>query len=403
MLTVDEAREQILSEVSVLPAERVGVAEALFRVLAEDVTSARELPPFDNSQMDGYAVRSAELAGASEANPISLRVTSKIHAGETPSIPVGPGEAARIMTGATMPQGADAVVMQEQTRAEGDRVQIQIAPKPGEFVRPRGEDAKIGERALTRGTVLGPAQIALLAALGRSQASVVHRPRVGVLSTGDELCEIDAQAPDRIVDSNSWGLCAQIEAAGAIPVRLGIARDDRSEIARLVSAGARCDVVLTSAGVSVGERDFVKEVLESQGVDLRFWKVAMKPGKPLVFGVRGEQLFFGLPGNPTSSMVSFDQFVRPALLKLQGHTVLARPRLTATLGAAFRKPKGLTFFVRAMTRIEGGGFVTRPVARQGSGLIRSMADANSFLIFGSDSEGAQEGSPVEVELFDRVV
>lgn len=400
MLSVDEALQNILREVEPLPPERIGLGEALHRILAEDVLSGRLLPPFDNSQMDGYAVRAADLRGASDESPIALEVTSRIFAGDRPTRRVGPGEAARIMTGAPMPPGADAVVMQERTTVDGDRVSIAHAPNAGEFVRPAGEDCRPGDRVLAAGTVLTPGHIALLAALGRSELSVFQRPRVGILSTGDELCRID-EAPDgRIVDSNAWGLMAQVLAAGAIPVRLGVARDDRAEIDRLLAAASGCDVVLTSGGVSVGEKDFVLEALEALGVELRFWKVAMRPGKPLAFGVQGSRLFFGLPGNPVSSMVTFELFVRAALRVRMGHPQPVRPALRARLAEPVRKPAGLTHFLRAITTVEEGRLISRPLGKQSSGLVSAMATANSLMVLREQVTELAAGEEVEVLPFD---
>lgn len=403
MLPVDEALQKILSHVSPLPPERNALESALYRILAEEIVSGRVLPPFDNSQMDGYAVRSSDLAGAGEGRPIRLRISSRVFAGERPTIPVGPGEAARIMTGAQLPPGADAVVMQEHVTVEGDQVAIPIAPKPGAYVRPAGEDCRPGDRILAPGTVLTPGHLALLAALGRSELLVSQRPRVGILSTGDELCRVDEPPDGRIVDSNSWGLMAQVQAAGGVPVRLGFARDDRAEIDRLLAAAEGCDVVLTSAGVSVGEKDFVRDALEALGVELKFWKVAMRPGKPLVFGVEGRRLFFGLPGNPVSSMVTFELFVRPALLKRMGHPTPVRSRLTARLAEPVRKPAGLTHFLRAVTSVENGTLVTRPLGKQSSGLVSGMALANSLVVLGEAVTELAAGAEVEVLLFERAL
>lgn len=395
MLTVDEALARVLAAVEPLAGETVPLTDAECRVLAEDLTSARTLPPFDNAQMDGYAARAVDLAGAAPGRGVVLRVTQAIFAGGRPAGPVGPGEAARITTGAPIPPGADSVVMQEQARAEGDRVELCHAPRPGEYVRPAGEDVRRGEVALLRGTPLGPAEIALLAALGRAAVPVVRRPRVAVFSTGDELCAVDEDPAGRIVDSNGWAVAAQVAEAGAVPVRLGIVPDDRAAIERLIERAADCDVVASTAGVSVGERDFVKDALAARGVTLDFWRVAMRPGKPLAFGTRGRQLFFGLPGNPTSSMVSFELFVRPAVLRLQGRRDIARPRLRALLTAAMTKPKGMAMFPRARIEFIDGRPVATPLSKQGSGLMTSMVGANALLVLPTEIETAAAGSEVE--------
>ncbi|MFN7135245.1 MAG: molybdopterin molybdotransferase MoeA, partial [Myxococcales bacterium] len=233
-----------------------------------------------------------------------------------------------------------------------------------------------------------------------TDVAVVQRPRVGILSTGDELCRVDEAPGGRIVDSNSWGLMGQVRAAGAVPIRLGFARDERGNIDRLLQAAERCDVVLSSAGVSVGEKDFVRDALEAAGVTLRFWKVAIRPGKPLVFGTRGPRVFFGLPGNPVSSMVTFEQFVRPALRRLMGHAEVRRPRLRAKLLAPVTKGAGLTHLLRAETSLSAGGLETRPLSKQGSGLVTSMAQANSFVVVPAEVTQLAPGAEVEVELFD---
>jgi molybdopterin molybdotransferase len=401
MLTVEEALEKVLSRVPVLPAEKVGLLEALGRVLAEDVSSPRDLPPDDVSQMDGYSLRSADAGRA----PFTLGVVARSVAGQGTDRPIGEGEAARITTGAPLPRGADAVVMQEETERQGDSLTVKVVVPPGAFVRRRGADVARGGRCLSCGELLGPARVSLLAALGRSQIAVHQRPRVAVLSTGDELCDLDdldlvRSSPGRIVDSNTWAACAQVLAAGGVPVRLGLARDDPDAIARALAAAERCDVVVTSAGASVGERDFVKDVLATLGVELAFWRVAMKPGKPLAFGERGERLYFALPGNPTSAMVSFEQFVRPALLKMAGRSTLSRPLLEARLEGSLAKKAGLVHFVRAATRVVDGRLASRPVARQDSGLVSSMAEADSLIVLPREVEEIADGSQVLVQLLD---
>ncbi|MBI5544526.1 MAG: molybdopterin molybdotransferase MoeA [Deltaproteobacteria bacterium] len=411
MLTVEEALAEILGQVPRMPAESAGLLETLGRVLAEEVSSPRDLPPHDVSQMDGYAVRSEDLRGACAGSPAQLSVVARSVAGRGTDRPVREGEAARVLTGAPLPEGADAVVVQEETERDGDLLRVKVAPSPRDFVRARGADLAAGCAALAQGTLLGPAQIALLASVWRSQARVFQRPRVAVLSTGDELLDLDglcssgaaaaAPVPQRIIDSNSWSLCAQVLAAGATPVRLGLAPDDPEAIGRALDAAARCDVVLTSAGVSVGERDFVKDVLARRGVELRFWRVAMKPGKPLAFGLKGGQLYFALPGNPTSAMVSFEQFVRPALLTMAGRRSVRRTRLMASLEGTLAKKAGLVHFVRARSRVDAGGrLVAAPVPRQDSGLISSMAQADSLIVLPAAVEKVASGEAVEVQLLD---
>jgi len=351
--------------------------------------------------MDGFAVRAADIQGASGAAPVLLRIAGRTVAGDAAAAPLEPGDAVRIMTGAPLPRGADAVVMQEVTRVEGETVLVLEPVRPRVNVRARGAEVQVGSTALSAGSLLGPAQIALLAAVGRSQVAVHRRPRVAIVSTGDELCSLDAIAFGRVVDSNGYGLAALVRCAGGEPVQLGIARDDRADIARALEAARCCDAVITSGGASVGERDCVRDALASHGVELKFWRVAMKPGKPLAFGVRGATPFFGLPGNPTSSMVSFSQFVAPALRKLAGHGSPAPLRLRARLGAALAKPQGLTHFVRAQCTTEDGRLVARPVARQDSGIISSLAGANALIVLPPELERAEVGEEVLVQLLEN--
>ncbi|HEY3452246.1 MAG TPA: gephyrin-like molybdotransferase Glp [Myxococcales bacterium] len=401
MLTVEEALAEVLSQVPVMPSEKVGILQALGRVLAEEVASPRDLPPYDVSQMDGYALRAADVRQASPSSPVKLSIVARSVAGKGADRPIGPGEAARVTTGAPIPAGADAVVMQEETEREGDTLRVKLASGQRDFIRSQGADVHAGDRVLVPGALLSPAHVALLASLGRSQVRVHQRPRVAILSTGDELCDLDElDIGGRLVDSNTWALCALVLAAGGEPVRLGLAKDDPEEIARRLSDASRCDVVLTSAGVSVGDRDYVKEVLGKLGVELRFWRVAMKPGKPLAFGTRGTQLFFALPGNPTSAMVSFEQFVRPALLKMGGRQSLARPLMKATLDGTLSKKKGLVHFVRARTQVVDGALVAKPVGRQDSGLISSMAEADSLIVLPADLERVEPGGEIRVQLLD---
>ena len=403
MISVQEALDHVLAAARPLPFERVMVSQAGGRVLAQDVTSQRVLPPNDVSMRDGYAVRAADLAAAGADRPVRLRVMARSEAGHPAAIPIGEGEAARIMTGAAVPEGADAVVMQEQTRAEGAEVVVLTSAAPGGYVRPRGSEIRDGELAFARGSLLSPAAIAQLAELGRSVVQVHQRPRVALLATGDELCEIDEAPAGRIVDSNTWGLAAMVEAAGGIPVRQPVAADDRAGVVRAIEAAARCDVLVTSAGVSVGERDFVKEALADQGVTQVFWRVAIRPGKPIYFGTRGTQLVFGLPGNPTSGMVCFEQFVRPALLALQGRRQVVRPRVRARLERPVSKEKGFTSFVRASTRVEDGRLVTAPVDRQDSGLVSSMALANSLIVVEPERERVEAGEELFVLPLDGML
>jgi molybdopterin molybdotransferase len=348
--------------------------------------------------MDGYAVRSADLSGA--APPVRLAVLETLYAGTSPRQEVRPGTCARIMTGAPLPPGADAVVMRERTRpvpgGGADQVDILEPVGPGTFVRPRGEDAKEGQVLLPRGTPLGIPELGLLWAQGQLSAPVPRAPRVAILSTGDELCRADEAPEGRIVDTNAPSLALAVRRAGGQPTLLGIARDTRDSVQAALSRVEGFDVVLTSAGVSVGERDYVKEVLATLGVEQHFWRVAIKPGKPLVVGRRAGTLFFGLPGNPTSSLVTFELFVRPALRRLLGHQDVAPVRVPGRLDGRLSKPPGLAHFVRVTAAWREGGLWARPLATQTSGVLRSAASATHLLHFPREASSLAHGDPIEL-------
>ncbi|HLL00047.1 MAG TPA: gephyrin-like molybdotransferase Glp [Myxococcaceae bacterium] len=398
LLPVEDARARGLALAAPLPAEWARLEEALGRALAEDVRAQRTLPPWDNSAMDGYAVRSVDLGGAL---PARLTVQEIIHAGETPKLELRPGTCARIMTGAPLPAGADAVVMQERTRPgpggqSPPTVEILEAVAAGNFVRPRGEDAQQGRTLLARGTPLGIPELGLLAGQGMLTVPVPRRPRVAILSTGDELCRADEPPEGRIVDTNAPALALAVARAGGLPTVLGIARDTLEEVSSRLEAARGFDVVLTSAGVSVGEKDFVKAALEQQGVEMNFWRVAIKPGKPLAVGRRGATLYFGLPGNPTSSLVTFELFVRPVLRRLLGHTEVEPPRVSGRLEGELRKPTGLAHYIRVAATWREGELWARPLATQTSGVLRSAAAATHLLHFPRLASSLAHGAHVEL-------
>lgn len=406
-ITPAEALRCVLAETPVLGPETVATRDALGRVLAEPVVASRRLPPADNSAMDGYALRAADVAGASRARPVELPLAFEIVAGGRPDAPLPAGAAARILTGAPLPTGADAVVRQEDAEREGERVRIRVAPAPRENVRDAGEDVEPGERVLEAGWVLGPAHVGFLASLGRSVVAVHQRPRVAVLSGGDELVEPDGDvAGGRIVSSNSYSIAAQCRELGAEPVYLGIARDTPADVERHLRHGLRADVLVSSAGVSVGDRDYVRGALAKLGCRLLFWGVLMKPGYPLAFGriERDEgPLVFGLPGNPVSAMMTFEQFVRPALLKLTGHRRLHRPLLRARLAEDLCKRAGRLHFVRVQLERRDGEWLARSTGNQGSGILRSMLLAQGILPFPAEATQLRAGEEVQVQLVDAGV
>jgi molybdopterin molybdotransferase len=403
-VTPAEALAAVLAETPVLGSETVAAPEARGRVLAQAVVSARRIPPFDNSAMDGYAVRAADLAGAAPPHPVALRLAFEVAAGGAPPAALRSGEAARILTGAPLPSGADAVVRQEDTERAGERVLVRVAPRLRENVRDAGEDVEAGQTVLEPGRVLGPAELGMLAALGRSTVAVHQRPRVALLSGGDELVEPDGDvAGGKIVSSNSWSLAAACRELGAEPVYLGIARDTPQDVEAKLRAGLRADVLVSSAGVSVGDRDHVRGVLEKLGCELLFWGVEMKPGYPLAFGrFPGEAapLAFGLPGNPVSALVTFEQFVRPALRKMMGFRSWFRPLVEARVAERLRKAPGRLHFVRVQLERRDGEVVARSTGSQGSGVLRSLTLAQGLLIFPAEAAELRAGERAAVQVLD---
>ncbi|MBW1883778.1 MAG: molybdopterin molybdotransferase MoeA [Deltaproteobacteria bacterium] len=405
-LTVAEAQELILEATPTLGAETIAAFEAADRVLAEEIGSTRRHPPADCSAMDGYAVRRADLSGASRSSPVTLPVVFEVPAGAQATRTLAAGEAARIFTGAPLPPGADAVVRQEDTTAlagRGGQVRIEVEPERRAHIRDAGEDFEIGDRLIEAGTRLGAAHLGVLASVGRTIVSVHQRPTVAILSGGDELVEPDRPADaGQIVSSNSYTLAAQCREIGARPVYLGIAADRPEAIEARLRAGLRADVIVSSAGVSVGDHDHVREVLEKVGCKLRFWGVLMKPGFPLAFGVIDATgtLVFGLPGNPVSTAVTFEEFVRPALRKMMGHRALHRPVIQATLSEALRKKPGRLHLVRVALAARDGGWVATPPHNQSSGVLTSMIRGQGLAVFPLEAEVLEAGARVEVQILD---
>lgn len=393
----DRAVSLVRGEARPLPGETIALAAAHGRVLAEDVTAPHPVPPFENSTVDGYAVRAADVAGASEERPVELAVAGEVMAGDPGRAALAPGTALRIMTGAPVPPGADAVVMLEWTESLPGRVRVEREVEAGRFIRRVGEDVREGEVVLRAGTRIGAAELGVLASLGRTSFAVRRRPRVAVLATGDELLEAhEPLAPGRIRSSNSWTLAAQAREAGADVHDLGIARDDPRDLAMRLEQGRDHDVLLTSGGVSVGDRDLVQSVLAGLGFRRIFWRVEASPGKPLLFGRLGDALVFGIPGNPVSSMVSFENFVRPLLRRLEGDTRPERPRVRALLADPVRGPKDRRHFARVRLTWRPEGFVAEEVHPHGSGNLRSMANANALAVVPEGVERIERGETVEV-------
>jgi molybdopterin molybdotransferase len=375
----------------------VPLREALGRVLAEEVRAPLALPPWDNSSMDGYAVRADDVKSATPDNPVALRVVDTVAAGARTSRQVGPGEAIRIMTGAPVPRGADSVIRVEDTDAGVATVRITAARDAMRNIRPRGEDLAKGDVVASAGEELFPGHIGLLASVGRADLRVHRRPRVAVLASGDELVDVDrfseVLAGERIVTSNSYSLDAAVRQAGADAVSLGTVGDDPVAIRERL-AECDCDLLLTTGGVSVGEFDFTRSVLAELGATMRFWKVKIRPGAPVGFGLLKGTPWLGLPGNPVSTLVTFELFARPAIRKMQGHARLFRAPVPVRLAEAVTIAAPLTHFLRAIVREENGTLVARLTGPQGSGLLSSMARANALLVIPSESARIEAGASV---------
>ncbi len=402
MVSVDEALEKILSFIKPLGAEKVSILDALGRVIAEEIYANRDIPPLDNSAMDGYAVRWEDIKTASEDHPVRLEVVEDLPAGFISKRTLQKGQAIRIMTGAPIPKGADHVVPVEDTRKENQFVYVLKVVSKERNIRKAGEDVKRGELILSRGDVIRPPEVGMIASVGRSSISVYQRPLVAILCTGEELVDVDGPLEDwKIVSSNSYTLSAQVKDCGAIPLPLGIAKDEKTDIEEKFRQGLRADVIISSAGVSVGDYDFVKEILKDLGMEMIFWKVAMKPGRPMTFGRIGEKPIFGLPGNPVSSMICFEQFVRPSLLKMMGHRQIFRPVIEAILKEDIKEKGGRRHFIRGMVSYENGSYFVTTTGPQGSGILKSMVKANGLIIIPEDKEGGRAGEKVRVQLLDR--
>jgi molybdopterin molybdotransferase len=408
-LSVREALTAVLNSVSVLPIEHVPLLDALGRVLAQPVVARDSLPPFANSSMDGYALRAADLTGVTADSPATLRVIADIAAGSVPAVTLMPGTAARIMTGAPLPPGADAVVPVEDTsepwrdekRPLPTTVQIKRQVAANDYVRHIGEDIAAGQVVLQAGHALRPQEVGILAALGVSQVPVVRRPRVGVLATGDELIPVDAPLqPGKIRNSNGYAQIAQVLALGGVPISLGIARDAEEDVRAKLQMGldAGVDLFVSSAGVSVGAYDVVKSVLEQEG-SVGFWRVRMRPGKPLAYGRYGGVPYLGLPGNPVSAMVSFERFARAAILKMAGHQQLDRPQINVIVQEEIYSD-GRESYIRAVVEKQGDDYIATTTGGQGSHMMTSLVKANALLIVPEGTKYVSVGENLTAWMID---
>ncbi len=408
MISFEQALESVLDRMPRLGVERLPAVEALGSVLAQDVVSDLDVAPFDNSAMDGYAVRAEDLADASEATPVTLRVVDHIAAGSNPVIEVGPGMAARIMTGAPIPPGSDSIVMVEhalpgeRAGGVGGTIAFSAPANLGEHVRRRGEDVKAGETVLLHGEVVTAPAVGLLASVGAGQVEVYRRPRVAIVVTGDELVDPDEMpGPGRIRNSNGPSLHSLVTAAGGTPVPLGVARDNEADTTALLSRAGEFDMMISTGGVSMGDFDVVRTVLDRIG-KMDFWKVAMRPGAPQTFGTIDGVPFFGLPGNPSSTVVGFELFVRPAIRKMRGCAALYRPRVPARLVEPVSKPAGRRHFLRSILEREAPnlmqphvGYRVRLAGGQSSAMLTTMHRANCLVSIPAEVTMIPAGSVVE--------
>jgi len=400
-LQATEAQHLILHSVIALGVETVQLDQSVGRVLAQEIHANRDLPPYDVSAMDGFALRSADLAGV----PVVLEIIEDIKAGDLPGKILQTGQCARIMTGAPVPVGADAVIRVEETQEAGaTAVRINKAVKPGNDIRLRGENMKDGDVVLTAGTEITPGIIGVLATVKAARFSVFRRPRVAILSTGNELEGMDEAVDlNKIPNANSYALMAQVQALGIEPVLLGIARDDPAELEQYLKRGLEYDVLLVSGGTSVGVHDYVRPTIEKLGVEMKFWRLAIRPGHPLAFGTTHKTAVFGLPGNPVSSMVCFEQFVIPALRQMMGNKRLYRRTVTARVAHDVKFRPGRTEFIRVQLTRDDNGYIASSTGTQSSGVLLSMARADGLMVIPSDSTGLAAGAQVVVQLLDGTV
>lgn len=406
-LTPREAVEIILAAVRVQPALRIPLDDALGSILAADVVSPINIPPWPNSAMDGYAVRASDLRGASPEAPVRLRVIEEIPAGHFPTRAVGPGEAARIFTGAPVPGGADSIVRQEDTDQGKELVHVLSDRDAGGNIRAAGEDVRAGALVLAQGTLVGPAELGMLASLAVSHPLVHRRPRIAILGGGDEIVDVDQPeeilSGRKIASSNTHTLVALVRLAGGVPVNLGIARDTPASLREHLERAADCDLVVTSAGISVGEHDHVRSVLEAMGATQAFWRIRMRPGAPVGFGMLGDIPWIGLPGNPVSTMVTFELFVRPAIRRMLGSDRPFRRGIPVTLAQPVSLRPRLQHFLRATVSDGTEGPVAHLTGPQGSGILTSMIKANALLVIPEGQHETPAGETVTAMLFDEMV
>lgn len=404
MISVDEALEIILASTHTIEkSEIVDIFNVCGRTLFKDIISGINVPQRNNSAMDGYAVLTGDLSDASRDNPAILSVTSEIQAGgEFSGLCVKTGEAVRIMTGAPVPEGADAVIPFEDTEEKDGKVKVYKSLTEYENIRFAGEDIKEGDTVLKKGVRIDSAQAGLIASMNISSIEVFRKPEIAIISTGDEIVELgNNNNTGKTVNSNAYTIYSEVIKYGGAPLYLGIVKDNIDETADKLKEAMKSDIIITSGGVSMGKYDFIPDVMKNLGVDVKIQKIMMKPGKPLVFGNMGNKLFFGLPGNPVSVMVSFMQFVRPALLKMAGAEKLEKPVMTAILTEEIKKKPGRKYFIRGKYSIAGNEVHVKKTGEQGSGILTSMSEANCLIILSEEAGNIKPGTPVKIQLIDH--
>jgi len=396
MISVEKARNIILRNIEALPPEKVYLEKALGRYLATDIISDREIPPWDNAAMDGYAVHCEGAASKGSR----LRISYKIPAGALPKGSFDIDETVKVMTGAPLPPGADAVIKREDTQESEEAIVINAVPKKLQHIRFKGEDIKTGDTILTQGTLIGPAQIGILASLRRILVPCHQQPIVAILATGDEISDLDEELPpEKISSSNSYTLISLVRSIGGIPRYLGIARDTREDLVEKLSMAKKSDLILTSGGVSMGDYDMVKEVMAQDDNTMKFWKVEIKPGKPLAFGTIGHVPALGLPGYPVSTMTSFYQFARPAILKLLGAKDLLLPTLRLKVASPLKSKGDRPNYIRGLIERKDSELTVKPTGPQGSGILSSMARGNCFMVVPKGTTLVEAGEFIDCEVF----
>ena len=402
MIDSTKALEIILKKVTLTDTEKISILNSNNRVLAEDIYASIDIPSFNNSAMDGYAVKYKNTKGASLNKPIELLIVEEVRAGDKTNKIVDHRKAITIMTGAPIPVGSDAVIPFEDTKEKDNTVFIYKELKKNENIRFAGEDVKNGQKVIKKGRMISSADIGLLASLNYSALTVFKQPEIAILSTGDEIIDIGEEIkPGSVRNSNAYTLQSLVKESNAIPHYLGIARDNKDDIRKNILKALEYDIVITTGGVSMGRYDFIKEIVEEIGISIHIEKIRIKPGKPVVFGTKGKKLFFGLPGNPVSTMISFIEFVKPALLHMMGADKIKKPVVWATLSGEIKKKADRKHFIRGIMNVNEGNMHVKVTGSQGSGILRSMSEANCLIIIPEGITKVENGEKVLIQLLSH--